>query len=425
MSDPVFESPLFRDRFLAEELKERHDRLRAALKGVQRTEIESLAFEQIASRLFEDHRLVLPVLRRDRTRSSHAEVPGYPQPEKINRVIPASIHNRGANFVQEFRLHVPVEGDMSLLECSLEEKLPLEEQGSELLLADLSDQEVTVAHRVFEPPRRAAAVRKILESRIDKIEGMLAVIKPIVARFNESIREEIQEEIARRRSRLSVACRVARNLGYPLRLRSEAPLAPPVVPKPVIKVSSSTNGQNVIGIDMTTYDHILSVLESTAVVIERNPKIFNTMSEEMLRTHFLLQLNGHYYGGATGETFNGIGKTDILVRAYDKNLFVGECKIWRGPKTAKKALCQLNRYITWQDTKAALLLFNRSGSTTKVLRKMEALLSKHPSVKGILRKHGERGIRVQLGHLRDSEKQMLLTVLVFDVARIAPRKTSS
>jgi hypothetical protein len=36
--------------------------------------------------------------------------------------------------------------------------------------------------------------------------------------------------------------------------------------------------------------------------------------EEDLRQHFLAQLNGHFEGSATGETFNYEGKTDILIR---------------------------------------------------------------------------------------------------------------
>jgi hypothetical protein len=37
-------------------------------------------------------------------------------------------------------------------------------------------------------------------------------------------------------------------------------------------------------------------------------------------------LNSHYEGAATGETFNGTGKTDILVRHGLDNAFIGQCK---------------------------------------------------------------------------------------------------
>ena len=47
-------------------------------------------------------------------------------------------------------------------------------------------------------------------------------------------------------------------------------------------------------------------------VMERSPSAFATADEETLRQHFLVQLNGHFEGQATGETFNAAGKTDIL-----------------------------------------------------------------------------------------------------------------
>jgi len=53
-------------------------------------------------------------------------------------------------------------------------------------------------------------------------------------------------------------------------------------------------------------------------------------------------LNTHYEGGATGETFNAAGKTDILIRVEDRNVFIGECKWWSGaagfPRRARPAL---------------------------------------------------------------------------------------
>ena len=55
-----------------------------------------------------------------------------------------------------------------------------------------------------------------------------------------------------------------------------------------------------------------------AQVMERSPSAFSTMDEESLRSHFLVQLNGHYEGQATGETFNYEGKTDILIRSEGK-----------------------------------------------------------------------------------------------------------
>ncbi len=49
-------------------------------------------------------------------------------------------------------------------------------------------------------------------------------------------------------------------------------------------------------------------------VMVLSPSAFHTVDEETLRSHFLVQLNGHYLGQATCETFNYEGKTDILIK---------------------------------------------------------------------------------------------------------------
>jgi hypothetical protein len=115
-------------------------------------------------------------------------------------------------------------------------------------------------------------------------------------------------------------------------------------------------------------------MRSMSLVIERSPSSFATLDEEAIRTHFLLQLNGHYDGGATGETFNVSGKTDILIRAENRNIFIAECKFWRGPKAYNEAIDQLLGYLSWRDTKCALLVFNKTKNSRAVHQKMHEVM---------------------------------------------------
>ena len=85
---------------------------------------------------------------------------------------------------------------------------------------------------------------------------------------------------------------------------------------------------------------------------------------------FLVQLNGAYEGQATGETFNGEGKTDILIRVEGKNIFVAECKFWSGEKAFLATIDQLLSYLCWRDTKAAVVVFNRNAGFSAVLAKI-------------------------------------------------------
>jgi len=113
-------------------------------------------------------------------------------------------------------------------------------------------------------------------------------------------------------------------------------------------------------IPLDEYERILEITSNMATVMERSPETFAQLGEEHIRQHFLVQLNGTYAGNATGETFNYNGKTDILVRRNNLNLFIAECKFWRGEKALSDTIDQLLNYATWRDTRLAIFLFNRN-----------------------------------------------------------------
>ena len=152
-----------------------------------------------------------------------------------------------------------------------------------------------------------------------------------------------------------------------------------------------------------------------AQVMERSPSAFQSMGEEDLRQHFLVQLNGQFEGNATGETFNVGGKTDILLRANDRNIFIAECKFWKGRKQFRAAIDQLLGYTAWRDTKTAIVLFTRGTSMSTVLSGARAETEEHPNCKRQTDWKHETGFRYVFHRTEDSNREFLLTVLVFDV----------
>jgi hypothetical protein len=139
------------------------------------------------------------------------------------------------------------------------------------------------------------------------------------------------------------------------------------------------------------------------------------MEEEDIRQHFLVQLNGHYEGQATGETFNYEGKTDILIRAEGKNIFIAECKFWRGPKGFTDTIDQILGYTSWRDTKAAILVFNRNKNLSSVLEKIPALCEGHANFKRFLENNRESGWRVVFSHKDDPDRELTMQIIVYDV----------
>ena len=170
-------------------------------------------------------------------------------------------------------------------------------------------------------------------------------------------------------------------------------------------------------LDEPDYEHILEVIENMAQVMERSPSAFSTMDEESLRSHFLVQLNGHYEGQATGETFNYEGKTDILIRSEGKNIFIAECKYWSGPKKLTETINQLLGYTSWRDTKVAVVIFNRNRDFTRILDFIKSTTKEHPNCKRELDQHPETSFRFIFSHRDDPNREIILTVTAFDVPK--------
>jgi hypothetical protein len=153
------------------------------------------------------------------------------------------------------------------------------------------------------------------------------------------------------------------------------------------------------------------------VVTERSPKAFVKMNEEDLRQHFLVQLNGHFEGQATGETFNFEGKTDTLIRANEKNKFIAECMYWGGEKSLLKKIDQLLGHTSWRDTKTAILVFNRNVDFGSADSQISETARKHKDFKRQLDYKPGTGFRFVFHQSNDKNREPILTVLAFDIQR--------
>src|SRR5580698_2747092 len=134
-----------------------------------------------------------------------------------------------------------------------------------------------------------------------------------------------------------------------------------------------------------------------------------------MRSHFLVQLNGAFQGQATGETFNFQGKTDILIRVDGRNIFIGECKFWKGEKAFLATLDQLLSYLSWRDTKTAVIVFNRNADFTTVLSKIAEAVPMHSGFKRDLDKVDESTFHYIFAQPNDTNRELFLTVMAFDI----------
>lgn len=224
-------------------------------------------------------------------------------------------------------------------------------------------------------------LKRDIEQVVSHLAETVKNLNRDVAVHNDRAPAQIRQRLERKREKALAATNAVTGLGIPMKREAKPPsYAIPVqrrrspVTKPKPKPSTEQYKTEPF-LDEAEYEHILEVIRSMSHVIERDPKTFRGLDEESIRVHFLIQLNGHYRGSATGETFNAAGKTDILIRENDRNVFIAECKFWTGPKGFNDAIDQLLSYLTWRDCKCALLIFNRNKDAAAVAEKMHAAMT--------------------------------------------------
>lgn len=263
-------------------------------------------------------------------------------------------------------------------------------------------------------------VRSSIDRTIEEVNGYLENLRRNATQLNEGLLPAARQAIEHRRDKLLKDQSLVAGLGFPLRDRQDAPrtyVAPDVrrriQPTPPAASTAPFAPEPVLS--MEHYEHILRVIQNMAHVMERSPSAFTRMDEEALRTHFLVQLNGHFEGAATGETFNYSGKTDILIRVDGRNVFIGECKFWGGPKKLTETIDQLLSYSSWRDTKTAVIIFNKRKNFTAVVQAIPAVVESHPNFKRHLGRPTETNFRYVMSHRDDPNRELTLTVLAFDV----------
>lgn len=163
-----------------------------------------------------------------------------------------------------------------------------------------------------------------------------------------------------------------------------------IIPQPTVSKNKEFSSEPMMSTEM--YNDVLKVIYDSGKNMEKKPALYIGKDEEGLRDQFLFVLETRYEGTtATGETFNRSGKTDIILK-YAKdasNLFVAECKFWHGASEFLAAISQLfDRYLTWRDSKAALLMFVKNKDFSNVLATIRKEVKGHSL---FIKESGSRG----------------------------------
>lgn len=365
----------------------------------------SVSIEDVCDHLVEKYKIDSPELI-------------YEQVELVNQgetTIPSNEFGRSFDLSANYYIFaIPFNGDGNLFQFKASTSTYSPPCG------DVSGNELHLTFVIKD--HNADALKQSLDKEITTIREHLGWLKNDIGKFNDTLRQTIITKLEERKEKLLKDRGLVASLGIPIRQRNGTPknYITPVsrkkisIPKPI---ASTVPFEPEYELQKEIYDQIIDTLQNMVLVMERSPHAFSNMGEEDLRTHFLVQLNGLYEGQATGETFNFEGKTDILIRVEGKNIFVAECKFWSGPKGLSDTIDQLLSYLSWRDTKVAILLFNRNKEFTRVLTQIPGIVQTHPNYKRNFKQRKETEFRFILKSNIDDNRELIATLLVFDIPK--------
>ena len=229
----------------------------------------------------------------------------------------------------------------------------------------------------------SAKFKSIYERELNLIRECVDRSHKQVVVYNESLPNLVQQSVNHRRDRIGRHNNIAALLDIPLATQPDVPSIEPVKVEirrpPALPQVPKSGLAPEPGITDKIYAHILQFIRHQGRTFERTPSTYAVHGEEDLRNIILAQLNGHFHGDAVGEAFRGKGKTDICIEQDNRAAFVGECKLWTGAAGLTAAMDQLLGYLTWRDSKAALIMFNvKNKDFTKILNVVPETLRAHP-----------------------------------------------
>lgn len=253
-----------------------------------------------------------------------------------------------------------------------------------------------------------------LVSHIENINKDLEPFNSSLRGFINSIYESRKEELLSRR-------KIKSGLSIPIKKKTDMSQTfsiPNIQVKKKITVKPTKTESEFLPdptLDDVTYNDILKIINDMGKEFERKPSVYGNKGEEDLRDHFLMLLEPHFDGSATGETFNKSGKTDILLRYDGGNVFVGECKFWTGAKGFLGTIDQLLGYLTWRDSKTSVIMFVRNKDFTNVIQTAKESIQSHDNFIKFVEQKDESWFNY-IFHLNgDKNKEIKVAVMLYHI----------
>ena len=338
-------------------------------------------------------------------------------------MVPAEMHpnsfllGRGGSYPKDVIVfHLPFSGDPQLLKV----RASTFSMSSPLITIE----EGCICFKIINFGLDADRIKQESDQIIQNLEKQNNYLTRDLEQFNASIDQHAMNIFDARKEQLLKKNDLISALGVPVR-KSNSTSSTFTVPtrrtraitsKPKPKVTEKGYVPEPT-LDETIYKQILKIIHDVGKQFERLPSTYAGKEEEHLRDHMLLILEPNFEGSATGETFNKSGKTDILLRHEGKNVFIAELKFWHGKKGFLETVTQLLGYLTWRDSKAAVVMFVRNKDFISVLDTAKECISDHENYLGFVDEQDEGWFQYRFHINNDKNREVKLSVMLFHIPK--------
>ncbi len=356
------------------------------------------------------------------------------EPLKLKDVIPTSpietSRNRkddwGQNYKQkifEIKISIAFDGDSKLFYCYPSRSTSVYiDNDKNLIIHSNNHIGATIILEDLETSK--------YNSEVDKLKSELSTNIPLlnieIAPWNDSLENFIKVSIEKRKGLVSKKIDFMESIGLKINPKSNEFITPTsitkkTIPIPVSEISKNVKREIIPILQENVYNDIKEVLYNVGKAIERKPSIYIGKHEEDLRDIFLLFLETRYEStSGLGEAFNKKGRTDILLK-YSKdntNIFVAECKFWKGQKSFLEAIGQLLGYLTHRDSKTALMIFINQKEATSVKETLKQEIPKHPNFKKFVKETYDTSLSYEFSLPEDSLKIIKIEIMLYHFPKI-------
>ena len=307
--------------------------------------------------------------------------------EIYGRDLPATfdISNPNEKFKRKLvEYNIPINGNVGLLRFS-----PTNRYSTNGIYGTLEIQNNTLNVSFIDIYNKPENIESNFDRTKNAIAGKLNVVKSEYDNYHKELPQFIDTEIKKRIQKINHTNDYKSKFKYPIK-KKDVPTAfasPRIVkkrkitPKPVGAGNTVTNQRFITDED---YMHILGLLQDCGNNWEHHPELYKDKGEEALRDQLIFVLAPNIEGVVAGEAYNKKGKTDICIKHESTNLFIGECKIWKGPKGFVETIDQILGYLTWRDSKAAIMMFVPNKEISGVREATEESAKGHPNFVRVL-----------------------------------------